>query len=723
MAGGLAVLPPPGQVPVAPGAQKPGRPAGAAVGGWLSGFGLEAAYNHAKPRSAPAPGRAAEETQDDEEEEEEDCEDSEAESTDGEDDRASGIPPALRDRQASVPQRSGKRRRGARVSICIAKCRSSLSVVRLATERLRWREISRETTDVSVAWLEHTDSRHGVSPFQVVSKIEGMVGACRKAELAASLRTMQESYPDDYAFFPRTWILSSALPEEAADLERTMGEKKGWTYICKPTAGSQGKGVKIVKSFGDLRGPLKEALGRSMDMHPRPRLSEFVVQRYVSKPLLVDGYKFDCRCYIVVTSIVPLRAYLFEEGLARFCTTKYTPPKRRNLGNACMHLTNFAVNKHSDNFQSARSHDEGTKRSLSSVFERLEAEGGPTASELWGYIRSIAEKTLLALRPSLVEHLAEGVHGALHPAGPKAFHILGFDVMFDDRFRPFLLELNANSSMNITQPVTEPDKEGELGDYEISELDLAVKEELICQALLVVDPLPHWAAMRGRAAWLSSAGEVPRNRSAPVAHVDEPIPFGDDGDPVYEGAVPRPPRPDRPQRCPALVPLDFESQPAAAYAYCHLLAYRVWRHYAFTPAGSCPLKESVPVRRYIGFGRPQFRRLCDGAGLVAGTGHSSELVCWPDRAAADLFFQRAVRDAAPERGVPSAGVGSTEGSNTAAVGAALDFPCFLRRLALPIGDALASALGVTSSFSERPSRADALETFLERAWPTIQQQS
>jgi tubulin polyglutamylase TTLL6/13 len=44
-----------------------------------------------------------------------------------------------------------------------------------------------------------------------------------------------------------------------------------------------------------------------------------------------------------VLSCDPLRTFIFEEGLARFCTEKYTKPKPENLGLAYMHLTNYAV--------------------------------------------------------------------------------------------------------------------------------------------------------------------------------------------------------------------------------------------------------------------------------------------------------------------------------------------------------------------------------------------
>ena len=48
-----------------------------------------------------------------------------------------------------------------------------------------------------------------------------------------------------------------------------------------------------------------------------------VVSEYVANPLLIDGYKFDLRVYVAMTSINPLRIYIYEDGLTRFATQKY----------------------------------------------------------------------------------------------------------------------------------------------------------------------------------------------------------------------------------------------------------------------------------------------------------------------------------------------------------------------------------------------------------------
>ena len=57
----------------------------------------------------------------------------------------------------------------------------------------------------------------------------------------------------------------------------------------------------MFKSIDDLRG--KEH-------------SNLVIQKYISKPYLVDGLKFDMRMYVVIMGIDPMRIYVSKDGLA-----------------------------------------------------------------------------------------------------------------------------------------------------------------------------------------------------------------------------------------------------------------------------------------------------------------------------------------------------------------------------------------------------------------------
>ena len=116
---------------------------------------------------------------------------------------------------------------------------------------------------------------------------------------------------------------------------------------------------------------------------------QYVVQRYMHKPYLIDGLKFDMGIYVLVYGVDPLRVFVFREGLARFATEEYVGPYKNNLDNLYMHLTNYAINKNSENFEAnddSGEDDTGHKRSVSSVLkyiEENEKKSGITAQKLW----------------------------------------------------------------------------------------------------------------------------------------------------------------------------------------------------------------------------------------------------------------------------------------------------------------------------------------------------
>lgn len=62
-----------------------------------------------------------------------------------------------------------------------------------------------------------------------------------------------------------------------------------------------------------------------------PIQDHFIVQEYLDKPFLMEGYKFDLRFYILVTSCDPLRVFLYNDGLVRMGTEKYHTPNESNL--------------------------------------------------------------------------------------------------------------------------------------------------------------------------------------------------------------------------------------------------------------------------------------------------------------------------------------------------------------------------------------------------------
>ena len=108
-----------------------------------------------------------------------------------------------------------------------------------------------------------------------------------------------------------------------------------------------------------------------------------------------------------------------------------------------MHLTNYSLNKKSENFKSndeADGGDDGSKRTASSVFATLRAAGQISdVGALWDEIGCLVGRSLAALHPVLSTARTE----------QKCFQILGFDVLLDSKCRPWLVEINDHPSFRI----------------------------------------------------------------------------------------------------------------------------------------------------------------------------------------------------------------------------------------------------------------------------------
>ena len=101
---------------------------------------------------------------------------------------------------------------------------------------------------------------------------------------------------------------SFLLPDELHDFEINMRHHPGHVFICKPSKGRGGEGITLARKFSDLP--------KNATTH------DYLVQRYVDNPLLMNSKKFDLRIYVVVKGVDRLEAYFCEEGIARFCTVR-----------------------------------------------------------------------------------------------------------------------------------------------------------------------------------------------------------------------------------------------------------------------------------------------------------------------------------------------------------------------------------------------------------------
>ena len=231
-------------------------------------------------------------------------------------------------------------------------------------------------------------------------------------------------------------------------------------YIVKPEASSQGKGIYLINSTEQLK-----------------EITACLVQEYISQPLLIRGLKFDLRVYVLIASCYPLKIYIYDEGIARFSTELYEEPCKNNLENRFVHLTNYAINKKNPNFIYGNSiNDNKThKQAISTVFkvkimQRLESKG-INCDEIWEEICDIAVKTILTIQPFLKNCYFSAVNS--NERESKCFEVLGFDILIDKNFKPWLLEVNFTPSFTTD-----------------SHLDSIIKQSLIVDTLKKVAETP-----------------------------------------------------------------------------------------------------------------------------------------------------------------------------------------------------------------------------------------
>lgn len=211
------------------------------------------------------------------------------------------------------------------------------------------------------------------------------------------------------------------------------------TFIIKPVNLCQGKGIYLVRDYSDI------------DCRPGEQL---VAQRYMAKPYLIDNLKFDLRVYGLIYGVEPLRVFVFQEGIARFASEEYVGPNKSNLDNLFMHLTNYAINKQSDNFVASTGVDDdgAMKRSMSSVFELMEQlEPDFRTSDMMAQIEDICAKACISVQPALQHAYRTSQPEDLENS--LCFQIIGMDIMIDQKLKPWLIEVNHLSSFGTDSPL------------------------------------------------------------------------------------------------------------------------------------------------------------------------------------------------------------------------------------------------------------------------------
>mmetsp|Transcript_12233 Transcript_12233/g.22691 ORF Transcript_12233/g.22691 Transcript_12233/m.22691 type:complete len:621 (+) Transcript_12233:55-1917(+) len=221
----------------------------------------------------------------------------------------------------------------------------------------------------------------------------------------------------DLGIQPAQWDLR--FPELCREFfeEASKPENEEQIWILKPGGSFHGAGIKLYSGISELR---EKYPCTSMLM------DGIIAQRYVDKPALFSGHKFDFRTYMLVASMDPYIVF-YHDGFVRKSEHAYSTDSS-TLSDTKSHITNSRDQSSQNHFYS-----------LEQLQERLTEESG--------FAPDFVEKVL---RP----HTQRTTNFMFHSAREKFAHRVGryqlfaLDWMLGADGKLFLLEANGNPQVS-----------------------------------------------------------------------------------------------------------------------------------------------------------------------------------------------------------------------------------------------------------------------------------
>ena len=300
-----------------------------------------------------------------------------------------------------------------------------------------------------VGWMrEHFDHIY-LEEHQKVCHFRNHYELSRKNLLAKNLKRLKKQLEKESKleackcdFFPTTYELPSEYHIFVEEFKRSPGT----VWIMKPAGKAQGKGIFLFRKLKDIHDWKKEnVFHRDEDKIDKEIPETYVVQRYIENPYLIGGKKFDIRVYVLVTSYIPLKVWLYRSGFARFSNTRFSLD---SISDTFVHLTNVAIQKTAADYDP----EKGCKWSLQQLRLYLMAKHGPeVVQQLFQQVDEIFIKSLQSVQRIIIND-------------KHCFEMYGFDIMFDSNLKPWVIEVNASPSLTASSPTDYELKVGLLED-------------------------------------------------------------------------------------------------------------------------------------------------------------------------------------------------------------------------------------------------------------------
>ena len=262
-----------------------------------------------------------------------------------------------------------------------------------------------------------------LNKFQKINRFFDYEEYVSKSLIYNNYKRFKDRYPDDYKYLLETY----SYPEQKDIIETKFKNyiinKSNCLWMIKPKLGSIGNNISILKDFS----------------HKKIKLNEYIITKYLDNPHLIKGYKYDIRFYGLVSSIKPLKLYLYNEGYVRLCSEKYNF-SYKSIDKKYGFITNLSLNKknkekyiYPKNIRNLEKSHLWDLETLQKYYKR----NNINYNKIFFDVGDIFIKALLTVREKLIQTITEN-----KLEFSNFYHLIGFDIILDDNLKPYLLEFN-----------------------------------------------------------------------------------------------------------------------------------------------------------------------------------------------------------------------------------------------------------------------------------------